>query len=301
MAVATVTAGATVPRRTLALAMRRARERADLTIAEAAAQLGASTQTIWRLEQARTASKVATVALLCDIYQVPRDMREALKALATETRSRGWWHVYGDVVAPWFDLYMALEATAQRIRTFETSLVPGIVQSPQYMRAVIHGGRPELSEEEIGERVQLKAQRQRLMRRTVPAPPRLEVIIAEAVLMAQPGAAVMREQVWELMRATEAPHVSVRVLPVARGPHRASGAGAFTVLDFTADEADGDGDQAVPSTVYCENLTGAVYLDKPSQVAAYEAAWQALADLALDDQASLDVLGRRLKELNDEG
>lgn len=283
--------GSTVPRRTLGVTLRAARERAEMSVRQAATAIGVSPQTVWRIETGQVASKSVTVQALCGEYGVPAEMTEVLKALAKETRSRGWWHAHGDIVPAWFELYVALEQTATRIRVFESTLVPGLLQARDYMAAVIRADLPE--QDQVDARVALKQNRQQLLTRSFPPPPQLQVVIGEAVLMAEPPS-VMRPQLWHLLQATDLPAVSVRVLPLTAGPHRASVAGAFTLLDFPAENGN-----TPPSTVYSENLTGAIYLDKPAEIAAYELAWQALDKAALDPEQSRTLMKQRLKELND--
>jgi hypothetical protein len=222
-------------------------------------------------------------------------MRDVFLGLARETKSRGWWHAYGDVVPAWFELYVGLEQAAATIRTYDPALVPGLLQSGEYMGAVIRADRPELSEDEVTTRISLKRSRQQLLTRSFPEPPRTEVIIGEAALMAEPEAeGAMRAQLWHLLKATELDNVSLRVLPIARGPHRASVAGAFTLLDFRQENG-----STPPATVYAENLTGAIYLDKPSEISVYGKAWESIASKALDEGASIDLMSTLLKELND--
>ncbi len=155
--------------------------------------------------------------------------------------------------------------------------------------------RPELSEDDVEKRIELKQSRQQLLSRAFPAPPTVEAIISEAVLMAEPEPeGVMRRQVWHLLKATELPHVSIRVLGRRIGPHRASVAGAFRLLDFPVQNGN-----TPPPTVYSENLTGALYLDKATEIEAYSGAWEAIFDAALGKQDTIDLLTERLRELND--
>jgi hypothetical protein len=99
----------------------------------------------------------------CTLYGVPEKMRDVFLGLARETKSRGWWHAYGDVVPAWFELYVGLEQAAATIRTYDPALVPGLLQSGEYMGAVIRADRPELSEDEVTTRISLKRSRQQLL------------------------------------------------------------------------------------------------------------------------------------------
>ena len=261
--------GSTVPRRTLGIGLRAAREKAGVKLKDAAALLGVSEQTIWRIEQGTTSTRPPYVQSLCDAYGVPDGMREVFVGLSRETRSRGWWHAYGDVLPTWFEAYVGLEQAAQRIRIFDPSMIPGLLQCREYTAAFIKVERPDLSDDDVEKRIELKQSRQQLLTRSFPAPPSVEAIISEAVLMVEPKPeGTMRRQVWHLLKATELPTVSVRVLDRRVGPHRASLTGAFTLLDFP--EQNGS---APPPTVYSENLTGALYLDKAPEITAYSEAW----------------------------
>jgi transcriptional regulator with XRE-family HTH domain len=287
--------GSTVPRRTLGLALRRAREKAGLLVKDAATLLNCSTQTIWRLENGLVSTKVAAVMVLCDAYGVDEPMREVLLGLAKESKSRGWWHAYGDVVPAWFELYVGLEQAASEVLIYELNLIPGLLQSGDYMSAVIRADRPDLTDDEITTRIALKQSRQQLLTRAYPPPPQLSVIMSEAALATRAlPEGVMRKQLWHLLQVTQIQQLSIRILPLTAGPHRGSVSGAFTFLRFREESGN-----VAPSTVYSENLTGAIYLDKPSEIESYETVWAAISEAALTEQQSQDQMKRILKELND--
>jgi hypothetical protein len=261
---------------------------------EAAEMIGQSEQSIRRIEQGAVSTPAGKVSNLCELYTVPPQTREALRGLAKETKSTAarWWHSYADVVPEWFELYVALEATAFRLRCFDPLLINGLLQADGYMEESIRAIEPELSEEDVDARAELRRSRQRLLAR-FPDPLRLDVIITEAVLLAELPEGVMRAQLWRLLQANELPHVRVRVLPLSAGLHRAGVAGPFTMLDFPTP------DGGAVSTVYSESLTGAIYLDAPPEMAAYYAVWAALEAASLDKTESVQLISRRMKELND--
>ncbi len=288
-----------IPRRTLGIALRRAREQAHgerVTMAQAAEHLGQSVLSVRRIEQGVVSVPTWKVEKLCELYGVPAGIRDVLIELARETKagSGGWWHSYGGAVPRWFELYVTLEATASRLRVYDPVLVPGLVQHPSYMAAVIRADLPGLAGDEVDARIALRQSRQSLLTRSFPPPPQVQVVLGEAVLLAEyPGEDGMRAQLWHLLKATELPTVSVRVLPMAASPVRGAIAGAFTLLDFPAENGAGP----PPATAYSENLTGAVYLDKPAEVAAYNDVWTALDRAALPQDESITLMGERLKEL----
>ena len=276
--------GSTVPRRQLGRYLRQQRERAAVTVRAAADHLECSPQKIWRIEKGIVPVRGADVRSLCDLFLTPAEIADALVGLAKETRARGWWQSYGDAVPEWFELYVGLEGGASRIRKYEPNLVPGLLQSHAYMETVIVADRPDLTGSEVQQRIRIKQERQGLLARYFPPPPRLEVIVSEAALRAEPATpGAMQQQLWHLLKANEVPHLSVRVLPLSVGPHRASVSGAFTILEFPAGP---DGENGEPATVYSESLTGALYLDRPKELAVYEEVWAALAAGALTEEES---------------
>lgn len=293
------TSTSSIPRRTLGIALRRAREATSpkITMREAAAHLGQSELSLRRIEFGHVSTPPWKVEKLCELYKLHEETRDALLALARETKSAGWWHSYGDVVPGWFELFMALEATARRIRLFDPLLVPGILQTPGYMDAATRADRPGLNDEEVAKRIQVKRERQQLLMRSFPAPPTIEVILSEAVLLAEPDVAdAMRVQVWHLIKtAAEMKTVSVRILPLRLAPHRASVTGTFALLDFHGENSS----PPPPSTMYMETLTGAIYLDKPAELDAYNEVWQSLDAAALNQAESIELLSQRLKELTE--
>lgn len=284
-------AGSTVPRRSLGAALRAARERAELTMRQAAAAIEVHEQSIRRIEQGTVSSRPLVVEKLCQVYGVDHALQTALVGLARESKSRGWWHAYGDIVPAWFELFVGLEATASRLRMFDPLIMTGLLQSAEYMTAVIRAELPDASDKEIAARIKLRQSRQQLLARTFPTSVKVEAIIAESVLLANPGKGVMRAQLEHLLQAVEAPTVSVRILPIDVGPHRGTVAGAFTMLDFPSVNG-----TVPPATIYSESLTGALYLDKPSEFAAYELAWAALGQVALDESASAELMSHMMKE-----
>jgi transcriptional regulator with XRE-family HTH domain len=272
----------TVPRRQLGRHLRQLRTEAGITLDGAAAALERSRQWIWRIESGAGSVRTLDVRGLCELYGADPDMAEALVGLAAESRSRGWWHAYGDVVPHWFELFVGLEASASRLRLFDESLVPGLLQTRSYVQAV-YQHRSGMSEDDRERAIEVRLQRQNLLTRRLPRAPQVDAILSEAVLRRTiPDRQAMAEQLRHLVDVTEVPTVSVRILPFSAGPHRGAVAGTFRILDFP----DNGRSAAEPTTVYSESLTGALYLDKPDEVAAYQQVWAGLETLALDEGES---------------
>ncbi|MFB4313783.1 Scr1 family TA system antitoxin-like transcriptional regulator [Actinomadura sp. 21ATH] len=245
--------GSTVRRLVLGGELRRLREAAGVTRQDAGYAIRASESKISRLELGRVGFKERDVADLLTLYGVGAgSSRETLLRWARESNVPGWWHRHGDVLPHWFQTYLGLEEAASLIRTYEIQFVPGIVQTPEYARAVFRLGHPEAPDAEIERRVELRMRRQR--RLWGPRALRLWTVIDEAALRRPLGGVeVMREQLEYLLALSQLPNVTIQVMPFRFGAHAAEG-GAFSILRFP--------DPGVPDVAYLENLVGAVYLEK---------------------------------------
>jgi transcriptional regulator with XRE-family HTH domain len=281
--------GSTVPRRQLGRMLRQLRTEAGVTLDAAAAALECSRQKVWRIECGVGAARSLDVKAMCTLYDATPDLVTALTGLASETKTKGWWHAYGDAIPEWFELFVGLEATASRLREHDGSLIPGLLQTRAYAMGIYRLDRPQASDAERERAVEVRLQRQSVLTRRLPAPPRLEVVLSEAVLLrVVADKPTMVEQLRHLLEVTELPNVSIRVLPLAAGPHRGAVAEAFVMLDFPI----GNRNTPEPPIVYSESWTGALYLDRPDEVAAYQNIWTSLEKLALDEGQSKHMINK---------
>lgn len=289
--------GSSVPRRQLGRQLRQLREQARITVKDAAAGLEVSPQKIWRIESGRGQERIRSVDVeaLCRLYGAPAEVVTSLVKLAKESKAKGWWQSYADVMPDWFAPYVALETAARRIRQYEQMLVPGLLQTRAYAEA-IYACRPELGEAERERAVSVRMDRQMLLAREFPPRPEFEVILSEAALrqpIADHGA--MADQLRALLVFTEQPYITILVVPLAAGPSRASEAGSFVILEFPLLPGRVDRE---PTTIYSESLTGALYLDQPHEVVAYEQVWSALVAMALDEGESRMLIKSIIGELS---
>ncbi|WFE39628.1 helix-turn-helix transcriptional regulator [Micromonospora sp. WMMD998] len=281
-------AGSTVPRRELGRLLRQAREQAGIGLEAAAADLEWSRAKMYRIEAGQTPMRALDVDQMCRLYQAPPEMTEVLVSLARESKSKGWYHAYGDVIPRWFELYVGLESGASAIRCYEHAVVPGLLQTPEYAAQMVRT-RPNVSEDEAARLVELRIERQRLLARKRPAAPSLDVIIEEALLhKSVPG---MPAQIDKLAEASDAPNVSVRVLPLGGAITYMVVSGGFVILNFPTKGAR----SAEPTTVYSEGLSGALYLDRLDEVRTYAEVWKGLAAQALSVEESRKLM-QRIKE-----
>jgi transcriptional regulator with XRE-family HTH domain len=284
--------GSTVPRRQLGRYLRDLRNSQRLTVRAAAGRLEWSEAKIWRIETGQTSLRSLDVETMCRIYGAATDMTQALMGLAKETKARGWWHSYGDVIPEGFDVYIGLEEAAASIAWYEAELVPGLLQTPGYSGAIIGTEHEEL--DEVDRRVQLRIARQSLLTR-VTAPPELSIVLNEAILRRPVGGvAVMSGQIRHLLNASELSNVTLRIMPFSAGLHLGIMSGPFEILRFPLN---GDGRASEPPTVYVDGFTGDLYLDKAKEIERYDKAFNEIWSASLDETASQDLLRRASKEM----
>jgi transcriptional regulator with XRE-family HTH domain len=285
--------GSTVPRRQLGRFLRQLREGANKTVKTAAEELEWSPVKIWRIESGQTSMRSLDVQTMCQIYGASGDVTQALMGLAKETKARGWWHSYGDAVPEWFELYIGLESSASRLRKYEPELVPGMLQTAAYTEEVFRVGDPTMPAAEIERTVAVRLSRQALLSRKLPQAPRLEVVLHESALRRRlPDPQIMVAQLRKIDDVSRLPNVSVRVLTMDAGIHRAALAGGpFTILEFSP-----NGRGTEPSIVYSDGLTGALYLEKPSEVAAYDGVWKSIHAASLNEAKSRELIIEWAKE-----
>jgi len=252
--------GPTVRRMLVGGQLRRLRTELGISREEAGAAIRASEWKIHRLENGQVGFKERDIIDLLRLYEVTdQDEVAAFLLLIREANTAGWWQHYGDVLPRWFRTYVDLESAATLIRTYEGQFIPGLLQTDDYMRAVVQGAHLDESSEEQGRRVRLRMARQTLLTRE--HPPRLWAVVDEAALRRPVGGPeVMRGQLERLIEATKLPNVTLQVLPFGVGAHPAM-QGSFSILRFP--------DRELPDVVYLEHLTNAVYLDKRDEVERY--------------------------------
>ncbi|MFD8545077.1 helix-turn-helix domain-containing protein [Streptomyces sp. NPDC059649] len=257
---ASESSGSVVRRILLGSQLRRLRESRGITREAAGYSIRASESKISRMELGRVSFKARDVEDLLVLYGVsdPQE-REALLSLAREANVAGWWHSYTDVLPSWFQTYVGLEGATSLIRVYEVQFVHGLLQTESYAQAVIRRGMPGASPADIERRVALRMERQKLL--VAERPAQFHCVLDEAALRRPYGEReVMREQVRHLIEVSERPNVRLQVMPFSLGGH-AGEFGAFTMLGFQ--------ESGLPDVVFLEQLTSALYVDKPEEVAQY--------------------------------
>lgn len=281
-----------VRRRRLGAELRRLRDLAGLTSGEAAQRVGWHQSKVSRIETGHSSVRAEDVNLLLDAYSVrDRDVRDLLHTLAGHGHQRGWWHDFREVLPVEYRDFISLETGATRARSLETTVVPGLLQTPGYARALTRDVLPQLGPREVAALAEVRIARQAVLLEQDP-PLELSAVLDEAVLRRGVGGPeVMAGQLRWLARAAELPQVSLQVLPFAAGGHIGV-TGSFVIFSFPR-IADLD-------VVVLDHLTGSLCVDRKEDIAAYTAAFARLCDRALpcaESAAMITEIGAEFSRL----
>ncbi|RMI34039.1 helix-turn-helix domain-containing protein [Nocardia stercoris] len=284
----------TVPRRQLGKYLRDWRTQSGLTIADAARLMEWGASTLQRLETGHSDRiRLIDIRELCRIYGIPGEIAEGLEGLASQSVVQSWWHAYDDAIPESFDVYVGLEAAAQQFVSYRSELVPGLLQTADYARALYRLDNPDATDAEVERRVALRVQRQApINRRNHPAT--VDVVLDESVLRRLvAGPRVMAAQLRHLADLSTREHVTLRVLPFAAGMPLGLPTGPYVILGFGTDAKGRAGE---PPVVYVQGFTGELYLERAADVDRYRRAHAALAACALDVPETRRLLRQLGKE-----
>ena len=258
--------------------LRKLREARGVTPQAAGEYIRGSHAKISRLELGRTGYRERDVADLLTLYGVvDPEQRESFLKLVRLANEQGWWHGYSDLLPSWFENYLGLEGAAQWIRTYEGQLVPGLLQTDDYARAVVAMAHDD---RDVNRRVELRRKRQEIL--DVPGGPAVWAIVDESVLRRPIGGReVLRAQLEYLVKMSHHPRVTIQVLPYAASGHAAV-ASSFSILRFA--------EIALPDVVYLEQISSALYLDRPQDLETYRRVMDCLSIDAAQPVASRDLL-----------
>jgi len=274
--------GPTVLRILLGTQLRRLREARGITAHEAARAIRGSESKISRIELGRTSVREVDIIDLLSLYGITDAAeREELLTLAGQANQPGWWHQYHDVLPGWFQAYIGLEESAESIRSYDAQFIPGLLQTEDYATAVIALG--EFSLEEAERLVFLRKERQR---RFASGGLRLWAIVDEVALRRPVGSSqIMRSQLAHLSEVCDKPGFALQVVPASAGGYVAPG--SFSILRFAVPD--------LPDVVYLEQLTSAMYLDKPVDVERYTVVMDKLSASGAPPEATKQII-RALRE-----
>ncbi|MER5620458.1 helix-turn-helix transcriptional regulator [Streptosporangium sp. NPDC002544] len=261
----------TVRRRRLASELRRLRVERGLSMQEVAERMELTAASISRIETGRRGIRPRDLRAFLDMYEVPEADRDPMLALSREARQRGWWQNYGDVLPGEYATLIGLEAEATSVKTYQQTLVPGLLQTADYARAVVAATRPGDMPEEIERRVSVRMERQKRLADDNPL--ELSVILGEGVVRQHVGTAeITASQLKHLAEVGRQPNIMIQILPYRAGAHQAM-TGSFNIVGFPA-PSDLD-------VIYLENMSSGLYLEDSADVRRYVAVFDYLRAAAL--------------------
>jgi hypothetical protein len=287
--VVVMTAGSpTMRRRRLARELTRLREATGMTIRDAATALEWDPSKLSRVEGTQRGIIVRDVRRLLNLYGITDEtQREALFEMSRQSKQRGWWQAYADVMPSEYANLIGFEAEATEIRAYEPELIPGLLQAEDYARAIIRLGRPGDTTAEIDRRVGVRITRQQVLDRD--DPPAMRVVLNEgAVRRVVGGPEVMRGQLRRLAAERARSNVLIQVLPFSAGEHPAM-SGPFTILSFPE-----PGDRPV---VTLENMASTLSLEHDDDLRQYLRAFDFLQAAALGPRESRDMLNTLAEQI----
>lgn len=274
----------TARRRRLAIELKRLRDESSLTCSQVGKELDWSSSKVSRMETGQGRVQPSDVDALCRLYATTEELRDLLKSLAKESKTKGWWHAHGDAIPAWFSVYVGLEQAASHLHTYQAEFIPGLLQTGEYA-AELSRAWVDHTPEDIQAMVDVRMRRQELL--TSEAAPDLWAVVHQSALLQTVGSRqVMGRQLERMLEIQRLRNVTVQVLPFDAGAYPTTG--SFTVLGFP--------EQEDPDLVYREGLSDSVYLEEPKDVTLYTKAFDHLRALALSPQRSATLITRLLEE-----
>jgi transcriptional regulator with XRE-family HTH domain len=264
----------------LAAELRRLRSDAGLSREQVEDQTGVNEGTLYRIETARARPQKRTLVALLDLYGVDETVKTDLVELSRSADGQGWsrpyqWQLPGEYAA-----YISFEAEARAVHNYESLFIPGLLQTPDYARALSAGVLPDATQDEIDERVQARAERQKLLEGDDPLS--LWAVVDEAAVRRVVGdRRVMAAQLEHVVSMTRRPNVTVQVIPFDAGAHPGM-PGSFVNMEFR-DEGD-------PDLVYVDTLAGDIFLEAEDDLRRYRSMFDHLRAGALSPARSGEMI-----------
>jgi transcriptional regulator with XRE-family HTH domain len=278
----------TAVRRELGQRLRAMRTGADMTVAEAAERVGISTSKLTKIELAQLSATRDDVLKLLDTYgEAGPDQQALLLTMVREGNRKEWWEGRR-TLHPKFGSYLGLESVATALQAYDTHLVHGLLQTPDYARAMLRAARPELLEHEIDQLVQFRLRRQQVLTRDDPPPLTLWSVMDEAVLRRRVGGReTMHAQLQRLITASQRPNVTLLVMPDELGAHPGLD-GPMSILQF---------ETGTRPVVYVEGQAGNLYMEKDDDLRRCQQTMNHILAAAPGPEQSLALIRQIAKEM----
>jgi transcriptional regulator with XRE-family HTH domain len=278
----------TAVRRELGQRLRALRQARDMTVAQAADQVGISPSKVTKIELAQLAVTRDDVLKMLGAYgEADPEQQALLLSMVRDGNRKEWWEGHR-ALRPKFASYLGLESVATTLQAYDTHLVHGLLQTPDYARALIRAVRPDLLEHEIDQLVQLRIRRQEILTRDDPPPLTLWSVMDEAVLRRQVGGRqTMHAQLQRLITAAAQPAVNLLVMPDTLGAHPGLN-GPMAILQF---------ETGTRPVVYVEAQAGNLYMEKDDDLRRCQQTMNHILAAAPGPEPSLALIRQVAKEM----
>ncbi|MFI1175006.1 helix-turn-helix domain-containing protein [Streptomyces melanogenes] len=277
---------ATTRRRQLGAMLRKLRARKGLTLEESGKLVGVSKATVSRYETQSVPVRWIVADALCRVYGASEAEHAAVVGLAKDAKQQGWWSSFGDSIPETMNLLLTLEDEAVREDHFSCVYVPGLLQTRAYTSAIQQANELRRAPEDIERLVDIRMKRQEILSR--PEPPHLWAILDESVIRRVVGSPkIMREQLTHLLKVNSSRHITLQVLPFAKGAHTAA-LGSFVIIG---------GQEPSLDVVYVDLHIGSLFMEKDAELERYRLAFDYLRAQALDMAASSALIERVREEM----
>lgn len=270
----------TVRLRRLAAMLHEMREHAELSKEEVSAQTGINVTTLYRIETAQARPQRRTLQAMLDLYAVSEQARDDAMELLSDALKPGMSRAYEGSVSEVYAAYINFEAEALSARHYQTSTIPGLLQTMEYATAVIDTSMPKVEAAIMEDRA--RARMDRAANLTKEEPLELWVVMDEAAIRRTVGGpAVMHGQLDRLLQETKRKNVILQILPFDAGAHPGM-AGSFTLLDFH--------DPADPELVYVEGIAGDELIEGHPEIRRFGVIFDQLRAMALSPRDSAEMI-----------
>ncbi|MFI6999476.1 helix-turn-helix domain-containing protein [Nocardia sp. NPDC050175] len=270
----------TVRLRRLAAMLHEMREHASLSKEEVSAQTGINVTTLYRIETAQARPQRRTLQAMLDLYAVSEEQRDDAMELLSDALKPGMSRAYEGSVSEVYAAYINFEAEALSARHYQTSTIPGLLQTMEYATAVIDTSMPKVEAAIMEDRA--RARMDRAANLTKEEPLELWVVMDEAAIRRTVGGpAVMHGQLDRLLQETKRKNVILQILPFDAGAHPGM-AGSFTLLDFH--------DPADPELVYVEGIAGDELIEGHPEIRRFGVIFDQLRAMALSPRDSAEMI-----------
>ena len=278
----------TAVRRELGQRLRALRQGQELTVVQAAERLGISASKVTKVELAQLAATRDDLLKMLDVYgETDPEQQALLLSMVREGNRKDWWEGHR-VLHPKFASYLGLESVATTLQAYDTHLVHGLLQTPDYTRALLRAGRPDLLEHEVDQLVQVRVRRQEVLTRADPPPLTLWSVMDEAVLRRQVGGReAMHAQLQRLIAATMQPNVTLLVMPDSLGAHPGLN-GPLAILQF---------ETGTRPVVYVEAQAGNLYMEKDDDLRRCQQTMNHILAAAPGPEQSMALIRQVAKEM----